>query len=474
METTATAFSRRATLQPDRSLSSLRSKQCIRKAPNFNFYASVPIWGDDAESIVFAQAFGKGRTIVFRFSLDSNDGDVLPPCSPQASFPDRPSMRAALWSAVASVWHECSELPDAGDPDTVVDIFSYGSWKIYHETLFNNYVDLLLPLDEFSVQHPIEAIGFKRAWYDAISLGGRGCTTLVHHASDPGHKLVFKGIDFRTFLDTYESGHAQEEVMIFKRSTELASNMPRHPNILLPPRTFVTVSRPAANTPVVCGSLYPFYPNGSLAGKIEESNAAGKRIPLLLKAKWCHQMAAALAHTHFVARTYHMDVKPGNFILDEDSNLVLIDWEQFDASVTTAAPEIDGTWDAEEVQVQAADGTSSKALRYTKYQGPERRNMPDTTPGDNGWNQEDCPKASKLDEVFSLGRSMWMLLRQCDKDGFEGIENTEDIVEDWTSSDDIPSDWKEAVEGCLKRDPNDRTSLQDIYDFLEAAFEAFE
>lgn len=64
-----------------------------------------------------------------------------------------------------------------------------------------------------------------------------------------------------------------------------------------------------------------------------------------------------------------------------------------------------------------------------------------------------------------------MLLRQCDMDDFEDIENTEDIVEDWTSSDDIPLHWKEAVEGCLKRDPNDRTGLQDIHDFWEAAWE---
>ena len=65
-------------------------------------------------------------------------------------------------------------------------------------------------------------------------------------------------------------------------------------------------------------------------------------------------MAAALPHTHFVAHTYHMDIKPGNFILDQNLDLVLIDWEQSDAPVTTAAPEIDGTWDAEEVREQAA------------------------------------------------------------------------------------------------------------------------
>ncbi|KAF2455120.1 hypothetical protein BDY21DRAFT_416410 [Lineolata rhizophorae] len=419
------------------------------------------IWGDNAGTIAFAQAFGKDRTIIFRLSLDRDEPEALPSqlvnCyhvrdvpGPQAPFPNRRSMRAALWSAVASVWPECSKAPDVGEPDANVDIFNYGIWKICRERLFNDYVDLLLPLNELSIPHPIE------------TLGGRGCTSLVHRASDPVSKLVFKGIDFRTFLDTYESGYAQEEVMIFKRSTELVTNMLRHPNILPPPRTLVTISKSGASTPVP-------------RRKFEESNAAGQRIPLLLKARWCHQMAAALAHTHFAACTYHMDIKPGNFVLDEDLNLVSIDWEQSDAPVTTAAPEIDGTWDAEEVQGRAADGKPSKSVRYTKYQGPERRNMPENRPGDNGWNvwnsflvwEKKCPKASELAEVFSLGRSMWMLMRQCSRDDFEDIETTEDIVEDWTSSDDIPSHWKDAVKGCLKRDPNRRTGLRDILIFWE-------
>jgi hypothetical protein len=60
-------------------------------------------------------------------------------------------------------------------------------------------------------------------------------------------------------------------------------------------------------------------------------------------------MAAAVAHTHFIAHTSHMDLKPGNFLLDADFDLVLIDWEQSDTPVTTAAPEIGGTWDVEEI-----------------------------------------------------------------------------------------------------------------------------
>ena len=60
-----------------------------------------------------------------------------------------------------------------------------------------------------------------------------------------------------------------------------------------------------------------------------------------------------------------MDIKPSNFILGEHFNLVLIDWEQSDAPVATAAPAIDGTWDAGGIQERVADGKFSGAVRYT-------------------------------------------------------------------------------------------------------------
>lgn len=53
-------------------------------------------------------------------------------------------------------------------------------------------------------------------------------------------------------------------------------------------------------------------------------------------------MAAAIEHTHLVAHSYHTDIKPGNFLIDNDENLILADWEQSDAPVTTLAPEPDG------------------------------------------------------------------------------------------------------------------------------------
>ena len=389
-------------------------------------------------------------------------------------------MRVAIWSAIATVWAECSKQPTIEEPDVIVDVEDIGStdhpscvtWSIRHDDLFNRYVDLLLPPSQLRLKQAMDTVGFK-CLTRLNQLGGRGCTTLVHTASDPKSLFVFKGIDFRTFLNDYESGHIREEVKIYYRSTELVGNMPCHPNIMSPAQTLVIICKPGDDRPVVCGSLHPFLPNGTLASHIEKNKKSGERIPLSRKALWCYQMAAAIAHTHFVAHTYHMDIKPGNFLLDADSHLVLIDWEQSDAPITTAAPEVDGTWDVEEVPAE----NTTTTLRYTKYTGPERRNMPETTPGDNGWNvwnvfpvwKEQCPKALELAEVFSLGRCMWMLLRQPDMDAFEDVTSTEDVVEDWGSSEDIPVHWRHVVQDCLKHSPNDRIGLSELLTFWDGA-----
>lgn len=449
------------------------------------------IWGNDLETVVFAQAFGHEKTLIFRFTLDNTQRSSLATrivnCyhgvtsdSTSPTFSNRLSMRMAIWSAIATVWVECSDKPSIKEPDVVIDVYDLGltdlapniTWSICHENLFNDYVDLLLPHSRLSVKQPMDTVDFK-SLIRLNQLGGRGCTTLVHTLSEPQSKYVFKGIDFRTFLNSYETGHIQEEVKIYYRSTELVRNMPRHPNIMAPAQVLVTICKHGDDRPFVCGSLYPFLPNGNLAGHIEKNHESGERIPLSNKAQWCYQMAAAVAHTHFVAHTYHMDIKPGNFLLDADSSLVLIDWEQSDAPVTTAAPEIDGTWDVEEIPAEGLATT----LRYTKYTGPERRNMPMSTPGDNGWNvwnvfivwSKQCPKALELAEVFSLGRCMWMLLRQPEMNAFEDVTCTEDVVEDWESSEDIPADWRHVVQDCLKHDPNERIGLRQLVAFWDGA-----
>jgi len=53
-------------------------------------------------------------------------------------------------------------------------------------------------------------------------------------------------------------------------------------------------------------------------------------------------MAAAVKRTRLVAHSYPMDIKPANFLIGDDENLVLIDWEQSDTPATTLLP---GKWD---------------------------------------------------------------------------------------------------------------------------------
>lgn len=381
------------------------------------------IWGDDAETNVCAQAYGISQTIIFRFTIDEKD--MRPLLSrivncyhdkdvpgPEETFPDRPAMRAVLWSAVASVWLQCLESPIVGELDTIVDITGIGSWKCVAEPLFAEYLSRLPQPADFADQGLSETVEYGKLTR-LQQLGGRGCTTLVQTTSNRETKMVYKGVDFQTFLFAYESGLFTGLVQQFRGSAKLLWQKPTHPNILPAPQIMVTIWDEAHKRNVVCGCLFPFYHNGDIAGKIDDSNASGIRIASHLKAKWCQQMAAAVAHTHYVAHTFHMDIKPGNFVLDNDSNALLIDWEQSDAPVTTAAPEIDGSWDAQEIEETTADGSIAVRVKYSKYDGPERRNMPENTPGNKGWNvwnsllhwRQHCPKASELAEVFSLGRT---------------------------------------------------------------------
>ncbi len=79
------------------------------------------IRGIDLETIVFAQAFGHQKTLIFRFGPNNtqrsqslttrivNRYHDLTVDSTRATFPNRLSMRMAIWSAIAVVWAECSD-----------------------------------------------------------------------------------------------------------------------------------------------------------------------------------------------------------------------------------------------------------------------------------------------------------------------------------------------------------------------------
>lgn len=444
------------------------------------------IWGDDAETTIFAQAYGDNRTCIFRFKSDKrqplslttrlvncyNDIDID---DEKESFPRRPDMRAALWAAVASVWKDCVESTHAAHLDIIFDMFTNEengeiTWQACHDPAFDNYLGHLLPIDSFDFQHSFEVVSFA-SLIRKQQLGGRGCSTLTTLSSDPDESVVFKGVDLRTYLTTYEDDRITREITGFYNSLKLVDKMPRHKNIKAPPPILVTLHRPSDGATVLCGALEPFVSRGSLGDVIEQANMAGERLGISQKVDWCLQMAEAIAQTHLVAHTFHMDIKPGNFLVEVDGTLILIDWEQNGVPDTTAAPEVDGTWDVEP--------SVDRGLVYTKYTGPERSNMPEAEWGNRGWTkwnvftlwQKECPKALELAEVFSVGRSMWMLLRQPDTDDLEDIEDTLDVKEDWDECDDVPESLKQLVMKCVDHDPLKRMGLAELVTELRGIIE---
>lgn len=92
------------------------------------------IWGDEDETIVYAQALGLGKAIIFRFQRSH---DSLPQSLPNRivccyhglevpdgafTFQNRSLMRSAVWSAIAAVWPHCILDPAVVDPGIVVNI----------------------------------------------------------------------------------------------------------------------------------------------------------------------------------------------------------------------------------------------------------------------------------------------------------------------------------------------------------------
>ncbi|KAL8966584.1 MAG: hypothetical protein Q9197_005899, partial [Variospora fuerteventurae] len=119
---------------------------------------------------------------------------------------------------------------------------------------------------------------------------------------------------------------------------------------------------------------------------------------------------------------------------------------QSGAALYTLAPEANGSWDVKEETTGSSspgitDSTEPK-LVYEKYTGPYRENLAWGRPKWNvfpSW-RDFYPRALDAAEVFSLGRTMWMLLEQVTQ---SEVEEREQITVSWSDfAEDIPEDWK--------------------------------
>lgn len=185
-------------------------------------------------------------------------------------------------------------------------------------------------------------------------LGGRGWTTVTRFKEQKdGGSYVYKGLSLRLFLEGDTVYKSERDT--FYRELGVVCSLPSHPNILRAPPSLVTTGPPqsanygiAEKYRLICGTLYPFFERQSLQEVMSRSNENHSSLLLTAKAKWACQISTAMAIAHSSGQ-YHMDLKPSNMLLNNEDDVIIIDWEQCGASPFFFAPEADGSWDVEVV-----------------------------------------------------------------------------------------------------------------------------
>ena len=256
------------------------------------------IWGNDGESEVFAQAQSQAQSqamsIIFKHSLNPKLPQSLPsrvvtcyhelPAEACETFPDLTLMREALWSSIRGVWDQCIRHPSVAAPDVTVEIYEDGErqqWRISHESLYNQYVESLSPVSSFFRPGERESPAYNSVDYSRLAqiehLGGRGRTAVVRSSQSSDALYVFKGVEFGAFLESPGDFHYRRDTCYYEIRT--IASLPKHPNIIPPPNTLVTVREIGDDRQAfVCGTLYPFMEHGTLDDQIQ--------IPRLPKPIW--------------------------------------------------------------------------------------------------------------------------------------------------------------------------------------------
>jgi len=482
------------------------SLEVVRRDCAYTPYAMeiCKIFGNDSEVEVFTTVHYNGRLIIFKFVFDPANYHSIPsrivmyhytvPDDARNIFLDDDSWVEIIRSTIDSVLEYCTDHHADTMPDVVFEIYEDSGemirWREVHERGYQENVEPLLLTASGIHGSTMESWTTPKTDHSNVvhlshNLGGRGDCELVclkdttnltlppfdlktkddrelAHSNDTVKGLfVFKGVGLYTYLQ--HTTETAPRIETFYHELRTVRSIPRHPNIISAcslTYLYVTAKKIDSDQQLVCGTLTPYMGKGTLDDQVSKGMNKKTHTTLVDKAKWCLQMSSAIAHTHHIAQSFHMDIKPSNMLLDDNKDLILIDWEQSGAPTCSLAPEADGTWDVKE--------TEEGELVYEKYTGPPRQNL---TYGSPKWNvfpmwRDECPKALEKAEVHSLGKTMWMLL--------QGVAELEEAFRDgniyWTDNDTL-EDWRDIVEQCLHPDPNMRIGLSELVELWEGVKE---
>lgn len=285
-------------------------------------------------------------------------------------------------------------------------------------------------------------------------------------------EYVFKGANFEAWrkqksedrpLDKHKRAVYSERSL--KEELTVLCTMPPHPNIIPRPPTLVSSSTSPGR---IFGFLQPYRYKETISGQIRNANHQRIRIAPSFKAKWCLGIAEGILQTLRVAKTFHMDMKPANVLIEDDDTVRIIDWEQNGMCRATHPPE-------------ATLGENPKIQKIVDKMRLDRNGQPIVifTPQPRTWPEEglrdayvrwkaENSRGIEAAELFMMAKTFWYLLEQ---KGVPKEETTDPTV--WSQqSMDIPKSWKEAVEACLVENPAKRPTLETVVEFWKKQVEA--
>lgn len=154
---------------------------------------------------------------------------------------------------------------------------------------------------------------------------------------------MFKGAEYHAWYERvgvekpwekYERALYEEHSLIHELTT--LCMLGPHKNIIPRPQYLVVTGKREQR---IIGFLQPVRVEQTIEEQVAFGNEENVRIPLATMAKWCLGMARGILHIHVTCNTFHMDMKPGHILVEDDETPRIIDWQQQGMCRTTHPPE---------------------------------------------------------------------------------------------------------------------------------------
>ena len=159
--------------------------------------------------------------------------------------------------------------------------------------------------------------------------------SLVRQLNDSVSLISIEGLDGHHVFKSTTS-----DPTFLYHELRLLLSMPRHSNIIAPPRFLVTKQSVFGAKHGVCGFILQYHAGGCLRDVLPLMVLRGC-LGIERKIKWAHQITSALLHIQENAGQYYSDLRPDNVILtDSSEDIVLIDFEQRGNWSSWTAPEV--------------------------------------------------------------------------------------------------------------------------------------